>query len=105
MSATLISLPTPNVTPPPRNAAAISHAEEVGRALLDRLERHRKALCVRGAALESEIEALISSDSGPERGRAARVLQKLDRSPKPSLRVVQWHLHRLAQRQKHCATL
>jgi hypothetical protein len=32
------------------------------------------------------------------------VLQRLNRSPKPSLRVVQWHLQRLAQRQKHCAT-
>jgi hypothetical protein len=93
---------------PPRSAHSApatttnekSRAEEIGRAVLTRLARHREKLRARGAALESEIEALISSDFGPKRGRAARVWQRLNWTPKPSLRTVYWHL----QRRKHCAT-
>jgi hypothetical protein len=85
---------------PATPAAEKSRAEEIGRAVLIRLARHREKLQARGAALENEIEVLISSDFGPERGRAARVWQRLNWTPKPSLRTVYWHL----QRRKHCAT-
>jgi hypothetical protein len=93
-------LATTLVTPSSPRPATRSRAEEIGQATLDRLERHRKALHAHGQVLESDIEALLSLDFGPERGRAARLWQRLNRTPKPSLRTVQWHL----QRRKHCAT-
>lgn len=83
--------------------AGCSTAEGIGRAVLGALERHRDGLRARGAALEGEIEALISGDCGPEWGRAARVLQRLTGGAKPSLRTVQWHLQRITQRRQRGA--
>ena len=78
-------------------------AEEVGRAALINLEGHRERLCARAQALEVQIGALISGDSGPVRGRARRIWMRLGGDYKPSLRTVQWHLRRIAQSGQHCA--
>lgn len=81
-----------------------STPEEVGRAVLIQLQRHRDSLRARAASREVEIEALISDDSGPERGRARRLWMRLSGSNKPSLRTVQWYLRRITQRRQHCAS-
>jgi hypothetical protein len=92
------------VTPSSPRPATRSRAEEIGWATLDRLERHRETVRAHGQVLESDIEALLSLDFGPERGRAARVLKRLTAHPTPALRTVQLHIRRITQRQKPCAT-
>lgn len=78
-------------------------AEEIGQATLNRFRRHCDELQRQGEALTAEIARLADVDTESARGRAARILRRLGREPKPSLRTVQWHLQRIAQRRRHCA--